>query len=77
MLDLKDPSRLISRCDIPILSPREEYERVGDVGNVVFPCGAIVEPDGEIKIYYGAADTCIGVATAHLENLVSCNLNNN
>lgn len=77
LLDLKNPARLISRCDIPILSPREEYERVGDVGNVVFPCGAIVEPDGEIKIYYGAADTCIGVATARLEDLVSYDLNNN
>jgi len=72
LLDLKDPSRVIKRYDVPILSPREEYERVGDVGNVIFPCGAIVEPDGEIKVYYGAADTCIGVATTRLDELAGC-----
>lgn len=72
LLDLDDPTRLIKRCDIPILSPREDYERIGDVGNVVFPCGAIVEPDGLIKVYYGAADTSIAVATAKLSDLVGC-----
>jgi predicted GH43/DUF377 family glycosyl hydrolase len=72
LLDLEDPSMVKKRCDIPILSPREDYERVGDVGNVVFPCGAIVEPDGEIKVYYGAADTSIGVAIARLPDLVEC-----
>ncbi|MFC1543453.1 glycoside hydrolase family 130 protein [Candidatus Neomarinimicrobiota bacterium] len=69
LLDLNDPSIVVKRCDIPLLSPREEYERVGDVGNVVFPCGAIVEPDGEIKVYYGGADTCIGVATAKITDI--------
>lgn len=75
LLDLKDPSRVVKRCDVPILSPRDEYERIGDVGSVVFPCGAIVESDGEIKVYYGAADTCIGVATARLADLVACMAN--
>lgn len=75
LLDLKDPSRVVKRCDVPLLSPRDEYERIGDVGNVVFPCGAIVEPDGEIKVYYGAADTCIGVATARLDDLIACMTN--
>ena len=45
------------------------------MGNVVFPCGAIVEPDGEIKVYYGAADTSIAVATAKLSDLVNCTNN--
>ncbi len=72
LLDLKDPSVVIKRCNVPILSPREVYERVGDVGNVVFPCGAIVEPDGEIKVYYGGADTCIAVATTSLTKLAVC-----
>jgi predicted GH43/DUF377 family glycosyl hydrolase len=70
LLDLKDPSKVIARCDAPILSPREDYERIGDINNVVFACGAIVEPDNEIKIYYGAADTCICVATAKLDSLI-------
>lgn len=74
LLDLDDPSKVISRCSIPILSPREIYERVGDVGNVVFACGAIVEPDGEVKLYYGGADTCVCVATARLDEIIACTL---
>jgi beta-1,4-mannooligosaccharide/beta-1,4-mannosyl-N-acetylglucosamine phosphorylase len=70
MLDLKDPSKITGRCDNPILSPREPYERIGDINNVVFACGAIVEPDNVIKIYYGAADTCICLATANLDELI-------
>ena len=43
------------------------------MGNVVFACGAIVEPDGEVKVYYGAADTSICVATGTLNQLIlSC-----
>jgi len=72
LLDLEDPSRVIGRCNVPVLSPREDYERVGDVPNVVFPCGAIVEPDGEVKMYYGAADTYICVATASLDDILNC-----
>jgi len=75
LLDLEDPSKVIGRCKVPMLSPREDYERVGDVGNVVFACGAIVESNGEVKMYYGGADTCICVATAQLEDLIDCTLN--
>jgi predicted GH43/DUF377 family glycosyl hydrolase len=70
LLDIEDPSKVVALCDYPILSPREDYERIGDINNVVFACGAIVEPDNEIKIYYGAADTCICVATADLNELI-------
>jgi len=75
LLDLADPSKVIARCCVPLLSPREDYERVGDVPNVVFPCGAVVEPNGEVKMYYGAADTAICVATAHLDDIIACTLN--
>ena len=70
LFDLENPSRVIARCDEPILSPRETYERIGDVNNVVFACGAIVEANDDIKIYYGAADTCICVATGKLSHLI-------
>ncbi|MBA7542856.1 Beta-1,4-mannooligosaccharide phosphorylase [subsurface metagenome] len=70
LFDLENPSRVIARCDEPILSPRETYERIGDVNNVVFSCGAIVEANDDINIYYGAADTCICVATGKLSHLV-------
>jgi predicted GH43/DUF377 family glycosyl hydrolase len=73
MLDLEDPSKVVGQCLAPVLSPREDYERIGDINNVVFACGAIVEPDDEVKVYYGAADTAICVATCELSELIdSC-----
>jgi len=75
LLDAEDPSREIARSAIALLSPREPYERVGDVPNVVFASGAIVEPDGEVKLYYGAADTCICVAMAYLDDILEHTLN--
>ena len=70
LLDLEDPSVVIARSNVPILSPRTPYERVGDVNNVVFPSAAILEDDGQLKVYYGAADTAICVATTTLGKLM-------
>jgi beta-1,4-mannooligosaccharide/beta-1,4-mannosyl-N-acetylglucosamine phosphorylase len=71
VLDQNDPSKVLCRTAIPILSPREYYERVGDVNNVVFSCGAILEDDGEsLKIYYGASDTSICLGTANVNELM-------
>jgi len=71
VLDGDDPSKVLCRTAIPILSPREYYERVGDVSNVIFSCGAILEDDGEqLKIYYGASDTCICLGTANINELM-------
>ena len=53
------------------VGPEAPYERVGDVGNVVFPCGWIVGADGDtLRVYYGAADTSVCVVTASLEALL-------
>ena len=80
LLDLKDPSKVIGRCRENILEPRETYELVGQVPNVVFPTGWIIEeydmdgfalPDSEVKIYYGAADTVIGLATTTVQELLN------
>lgn len=70
LLDLENPAVILARSAVPILSPRELYERVGDVGNVVFSCGAIVEDDGTLKMYYGAADTYICMGTTKITDLV-------
>lgn len=77
LLDLEDPSKVIRRSAIPILSPREYYERVGDIDNVVFSCGAIADKTtGNIIIYYGAGDTCICVGTTTVEELLCrCEVN--
>jgi len=71
LLDLEDPSKVIKRSDAPVLSPREYYERIGDVGNVCFACGAVIDDSGKMKIYYGAADTSICVATTTLGELMT------
>jgi predicted GH43/DUF377 family glycosyl hydrolase len=70
LLDLEEPSRVIGQCPSFILTPRESYERIGETLNCVFSNGAILEPDGELKVYYGAADTCICLATAQLQDLL-------
>ena len=70
LLDLKKPHKVIGHTQHFVLGPEELYERVGDVPNVVFPCGAILEEDGTIKIYYGVADTAIAMATAKLNDIV-------
>lgn len=70
LLDLENPAKVLGRCLSPVLSPREDYERIGDVGNVVFACSAIVEDSREVKLYYGAADTSICVATCPLDELI-------
>lgn len=75
MLDLENPAAVINRGEESILSPREDYERIGDVGNVVFACGAVLEDNNEIKVYYGGADTHLCVATANFNDLINFTLN--
>ncbi len=65
LLDLKDPSILLARTTDPIFQPEELYEKVGVINNVVFPCGMTLQ-DGLLYIYYGGADTVVGVATMSL-----------
>lgn len=77
--DLNDPSIIIGRGKYNILEPREQYELTGQVQNVVFPCGMIVEEydsegyakmDSKVLVYYGAADTVVGLATSSVRNLI-------
>jgi predicted GH43/DUF377 family glycosyl hydrolase len=72
LLDREDPARVRRRCAEWILGPREEYEQVGDVPGVVFPCGLVHDPGSdELRLYYGAADSCIGLATASLSEVLA------
>lgn len=64
LFDLQRPEICIQRSDEWLLGPEEAYERSGDVDNVVFPCGVTIDSDGDtIRLYYGAADTSIALAT--------------
>ncbi|MHB0913976.1 MAG: glycoside hydrolase family 130 protein [Armatimonadota bacterium] len=69
LLDLDDPRRLIARMPHWVLGPHEHYEVTGAVPNVVFPCGHTVVGD-EVRVYYGAADTSVGLATASLAEML-------
>lgn len=72
LLDLEEPTRVLHRLPEWVLTPEAPYERVGDVPNVVFPCGLIHDArSGEVRLYYGAADTSICVATAQLSDLLA------
>ena len=70
LLDLKDPTIVLSRSADPIFSPEAPFEKEGLVNNVVFPCGMIVR-NGLLYIYYGGADKVVGVATMELDILVN------
>ena len=69
LLDRSDPTRVLRRSDEWVFGPAERYEFEGDVPGVVFPCGWILEGD-EVRLYYGAADTSIALATAKLSELL-------
>ena len=72
ILDLDEPWRVIYRTKKYIIAPTELYECVGDVPNVVFPCATLYDkPSDELKVYYGAADTCVCLATCTLNSLIA------
>lgn len=66
MLELDNPSRVIGETDSTLLAPEMDYEKIGDVHNVVFPCGAVLHDD-EVFMYYGGGDKVIGVAKMKLD----------
>jgi beta-1,4-mannooligosaccharide/beta-1,4-mannosyl-N-acetylglucosamine phosphorylase len=71
LLDLDEPWKVIARSNDYLLSPQVLYEQVGDVQNVVFPCAALVEQATDrLTIYYGAADTVVCMAHAHLSEIL-------
>ena len=80
LLDLEDPVRLVGRSRDNLLEPRKMYELIGQVPNVVFPSGMIVDEfdtdgfareESTVRVYYGAADTTVCLATGRLGDLLS------
>ncbi len=77
ILDIDEPWKVLYRTKPYLLNPREIYECVGDVPNVVFPCATLTDADtGRIAIYYGAADTVTGLAFCQVDELVEFIKNN-
>jgi beta-1,4-mannooligosaccharide/beta-1,4-mannosyl-N-acetylglucosamine phosphorylase len=71
LLDLERPWVVKGMYREPLMIPRAPYELEGFRGHVLFPGGMILEEDGEVKIYYGAADTVECLATAHVDDLLA------
>ena len=72
LLDLENPAHVIRRSDEWVLGPAEPYEMLGDVGNVVFPTGLVHDPaTNELRLYYGAADTSVAMASADLDAVMA------
>ena len=69
LLDLENPEKEISRLPYPLFKPEEEWELKGEVNNVCFPTGTVVESD-TLYIYYGAADERIAVASLSISKLL-------
>ncbi|MHB8194420.1 MAG: glycoside hydrolase family 130 protein [Bellilinea sp.] len=72
LLDLEDPVKVLRRSDEWVFGPEEWYEQHGDVADVVFSGGWVLdEQTGLLKMYYGGADTCIALATASISDLLA------
>ena len=72
LLDLDDPSKVLKRSDEPIIEPELPWELEGDVPNVIFSCGNLLFGT-ELWLYYGGADTVIGLAKGDVgEFLAGC-----
>ncbi len=86
LLDLNDPSKVLGRSRCNILEPREIWEMAGQVPNVTFPSGIVVEKydaegfavdESEVKIYYGAADTSVGLLITTITELTAAAMDGN
>lgn len=71
LLDLNEPCRIIGKTKGPIMVPEEIYERYGMVPNIVFPSGALLDTNGRVDLYYGAADTVCAKASLNLSDLLA------
>lgn len=72
LLDREDPTKVLHRGGAFLLAPETDYERVGEVGNVVFPCAALCDSEtGRLAIYYGAADTVLCMAYSYVDDIIN------
>jgi predicted GH43/DUF377 family glycosyl hydrolase len=71
LFDINEPEKCLLRGESWVFGPEADYERIGDVRDVVFPCGYTLGADGDaINLYYGAADSCIALARGSVRSLL-------
>ncbi len=76
LLDLEQPDKVLYRTQPYLLAPSTDYEMNGDVPNVVFPCASLHDEEGKVVIYYGAADTVVGIAFGRIPEIIDFIKNN-
>ncbi len=77
LLEENAPEKVRYRTKPYLLSPSVTYEQVGDVPNVIFPCAALHDEEKDrLSVYYGAADTVVGLAFGKLSEVVKFTINN-
>lgn len=69
--DLDDPSLVLRRQEEAILQPELDWERFGDVDGAIFTCGALLKPDGTLRVYYAGADTVLSLAEANVAGFLN------
>ncbi len=69
ILDIEKPDKVLYRSQPYLIAPSALYELTGDVPNVIFPCAALCD-DGKVAVYYGAADTVVGMAFGYLKEII-------
>jgi beta-1,4-mannooligosaccharide/beta-1,4-mannosyl-N-acetylglucosamine phosphorylase len=70
LLDLEEPWRIVGLSKDPLMVPEAPYETDGYRSFTIFPSATILEDDGTVRIYYGACDTVVALATAKLDDLI-------
>ncbi|MFW9843776.1 MAG: glycosylase, partial [Candidatus Thorarchaeota archaeon] len=71
LLDIDQPAKVLYRTKDYILTPEKTYETTGFVPNVIFPGATLHDAEtGKIALYYGAADTYLGIAFCYVDELV-------
>jgi beta-1,4-mannooligosaccharide/beta-1,4-mannosyl-N-acetylglucosamine phosphorylase len=71
LLDSEQPWKVVGMSRQPLIAPEAPYEIDGGFRNdVIFPTGMLLEDSGEVKIWYGAADTAVALASAHVDDLI-------
>ena len=71
ILDIDEPSKVLYHCQNYLLTPEEWFEERGFVPNVTFPCATLHDPaSGKIAVFYGAADSYVGLAFGYLDEII-------
>ena len=71
LLDGRDPRKILARSPQPIMEPDCAYERVGLFNNTIFSCGVVPLDHERIRMYYGAADSCLAAADFTVSEILS------